>query len=455
MQNISFQGMIFDRILLETVQGLATQALSSEEASNMGLDEALMPGDTRQQLFKLAPTPKPSADDVTEADTKLGQSSFMPIHPPGSILPLGRLDLSWRAGRSHDPGRLQTSTLNRRIPQAQPLAPGHTPSNSVLPTRTTTAATPSPAHASVARMGSPKPPLPAKDESLPAYEFDLVVVGEREVQVEDEFEMDIRVAVRTAPVDDEVDQPEPPEPIRFAIQYLSRPPNTTHQPSFNPTPVLDTSSRISTPLSARSPTVPPPPNMSRSSTVTSAPRPSIGSRPFSPLSSPPMSSSQPMSPVQSQLRQAGTQALFSPRLDTSILTARAASPGPTATFPPPPYVARSSAARPGASAGPNGRDLTQEGLLNGRVHHLGGSLQIAAPEEWTLVEERMGTTYTDPIAPSRRWETVHSFKGKYIALDEGVSELGGLRVLVLDDESGLSGSVGWEWESLGDMWVVE
>lgn len=449
MQNISFQGMIFDRIFLETVHGLSVQPLSMEEGSKMnGVEGALMPGDTRQQLFKLAPTPKDATESPGES-SKIGSSSFMPVHPPGSILPLGRLDLSWRAGKTHDQGRLQTSTLNRRIPQAQPPIPGHTPSSSVVPTRTTTAATPSPAHAVPARLGSPKLPLPPKDDDQPAYEFDLVISGEREVKVEEEFEMEIRVAVRTAPVDDEVDEPEPPEPIHVGIQYLIHP-TPSQQPLASPTPRLDPSSRTSTPLSVRTPTVPSvpaPPNMSRTSTITPAPRASLGSRPFSPLSSPPMSS-QPKSPLQSQLR----QAMFSPKPETSTLVAPSSAPGPTTSFPPPPLLAASNPNPIGVMA----REQAQvASLQTGRIHHLGGSLHLVPPQSWALVEESMGTTYTDPIAPFRRWEASYSFKTRFIALDEGLAELGGLRVLVLDDETGLRGSIGREWESLGDVWVVD
>ncbi|ORX36831.1 hypothetical protein BD324DRAFT_471811 [Kockovaella imperatae] len=490
MQNISFQGLMFDRVVLETVYGLSTLPLSSEEEKTKHgeIGGVLLPGNTRQQLFKLAPTsPKaiqgPAADSAASSSStkasNLPHSSFLPTHPPGSILPLGRLDLTWRAGETHDKGRLQTSTLNRRIPNAPPPLHPALPGANATATRAmapATAATPSPAHASIARMASPKPPvLPLQDDDQ-ALEYDLTVLGDRDVLVEEEFELQIRVGVRSPPIDDELDQPTPPAPVRIALQYLVKsppapppplpPPLSPQSPpsqtrSLIPTPLLDSISRASTPLSNRSPALGSASAMARSSTTMSAGRGAqgtISARPFSPLSSPPMTSSAPMTPVQTQLRQATNQALYSPKLE-----ARPVSPLPPALsrFPPLPFV---SATAPGPSFRPSSTTgagppppAPQNTLLNtGRIHYLGSSLQIEKNlKDWTLVEERMGTTYTDPTAPSRRWETVHMFKLRFIALDEGLAELGGVRVLVVEDEKGLSGSIAREWNSIGDVWVTD
>lgn len=41
-----------------------------------------------------------------------------------------------------------------------------------------------------------------------------------------------------------------------------------------------------------------------------------------------------------------------------------------------------------------------------------------------------------------------------MALDEGLCELGGIRILHLDGTVGFGGSVGRQWDSLGDLWVT-
>jgi hypothetical protein len=91
--------------------------------------------------------------------------------------------------------------------------------------------------------------------------------------------------------------------------------------------------------------------------------------------------------------------------------------------------------------------------MRGEVRQLGTSLAVLPAKPLEMVEEKSETTYADPIAPSRRWETVYEHRMKFMALDEGLAELGGLRVLVLADEKAQAGSVGREWESLGDVWV--
>lgn len=75
----------------------------------------MQPQDIRQYIYIL--TPK--------------SSSLIPAaHVPGSILPLGRLDIFWRSSFG-EPGRLLTSMLSRRIPI--PPVPTPQPSASALP----------------------------------------------------------------------------------------------------------------------------------------------------------------------------------------------------------------------------------------------------------------------------------------------------------------------------------
>ncbi len=88
----------------------------------------------------------------------------------------------------------------------------------------------------------------------------------------------------------------------------------------------------------------------------------------------------------------------------------------------------------------------------GEVAHLGVSLTLLEPVDFRVVQEDTGTTYADPPTPPRRWEAVHEFQLRFIALQEGMAELGGMRVLIMDEE-GSGGSIGREWDILGDVWV--
>jgi len=95
------------------------------------------------------------------------------------------------------------------------------------------------------------------------------------------------------------------------------------------------------------------------------------------------------------------------------------------------------------------------GDLRGEAQHLGVSLTPVQVEKLDMVEERSDTTYADPISPLRRWETTFEHTLRFIAMDEGLAELGGLRLLVLDDQRGMAGSIGREWESLGEVWISD
>jgi hypothetical protein len=80
---------------------------------------------------------------------------------------------------------------------------------------------------------------------------------------------------------------------------------------------------------------------------------------------------------------------------------------------------------------------------------------VLPPKEFGLVKEQYETTYAESSEPRLRWEAVYDVPLRFFAMDEGLAGLGGVRVLVLDDESGLRGTVGKEWDSLGDVWVAE
>lgn len=419
MQNVSPQAMVFGKITLDAVAGLSAKAMASlptgDLSANEATDEAtedgpsllpdidgpsVLPGDTAQRLFVISP--QADAGD----DTELPLSSFPPSYAAGTILPLGRLDISWVAGPHRERGHFQTSTLNRRTPVA--------PSSSSRPPST---------------VGAPRAP----------WEFDLVLEGERTVPEEDEFNLSLRLAVRSPPVVDAVGASNPPAALQLGVQLLvpapAPPPASTPQPPSTPGPsvAVQPPSRPSTPQRAASPS---PSLRSLGNAINRTP---TMSRPFSP------GSSRPMTPVSAQLRHAAVSSI-GPSTPTPSLP-----PPPPTTFPPTPVLERQQqplAKRlAGATAG------APPTAPAGRATPLGASLVLPPPAEWKLVRERAGTSYAAEVPGTtahQRWEAQYELGVDYLAMVEGLAELGGLRVLLMDDEA-----VGKEWDSLGSIWVAD
>jgi len=101
VQNLTEEPMCFDRMKFECVEGWDVEDInewSSEVIDEEALQDSpsktvfsgsmaiMQPQDTRQYLYILSPQ-----EDVVP--------KFPIIHQPGSIIPLGRLDISWRTGR--------------------------------------------------------------------------------------------------------------------------------------------------------------------------------------------------------------------------------------------------------------------------------------------------------------------------------------------------------------------
>ncbi|KAI0747870.1 hypothetical protein C8Q80DRAFT_1103739 [Daedaleopsis nitida] len=122
IQNLTQDAMWLERMQFECVDGWQAQdanimehSTGSKEYLFSGSTALMQPQDIRQYIYILSPKSIPT---------------FPVTHAPGAILPLGRLDISWRSSYG-EPGRLLTSTLSRRIPliqaPSQPQAPsqGH------------------------------------------------------------------------------------------------------------------------------------------------------------------------------------------------------------------------------------------------------------------------------------------------------------------------------------------
>lgn len=112
IQNLTQDPMYFERMRFECTDGWNVTDVNckddDQESSIFSGSLALMhPQDTRQYLFILFPK-----------STNL----VPPILTPGSVIPLGRLDISWRSSFG-EPGRLLTSMLTRKIPFPSPYPP--------------------------------------------------------------------------------------------------------------------------------------------------------------------------------------------------------------------------------------------------------------------------------------------------------------------------------------------
>ncbi len=443
MQNVSGASMTMDKVELAPVAGMrlvkrsarrerrrsGKGSVADEDESQdspaqsqlfQGAFETLAPGDTRQHLFTLAPVPQPP----------FPQTSLFPVtQTPGSVIPLGRLDLVWR-GSFGERGQLLTSMLNRRVAQG-----------ALAPTRTASALAPqalqrpqSPAVHAMAGQGT-LPPLPPPKGSMDGdapWEVALSVLEcpRKSMPLRKQMGMRLRVAIgRNGGSGDEA-------PVHLAIQYLQ----VVVMPPPLPSP---SATGLNTPLS--------PP--SRSATPVQGFQVNI--QPPSRVSSPTISRVGSPAPT----ARAKSAASMRPSTPLGIQRSITPVPPPAPTFPPRPVLQ--------VPAG----QFPQETRLTGQVKQIGASLvflpcvqpqllEVAAPKRDE--SPRPSTDGGDPLAPppppSRPRNRVEGFVDaeiQLLATKPGLARLGGLRVLRLnalrDVKQG--GEVLREWTTLGDIWV--
>ncbi|CAE7232617.1 unnamed protein product [Rhizoctonia solani] len=119
VQNLTAKPLYFERIQFECAEGWVLANSTPKallDSGSQANETSLRPQDTRQYLYILTPTPAATP-------------SFPIPYPPGTIIALGRLDMSWRSSFG-EPGRLLTSMLSRKIPlppapQPAPAIPPH------------------------------------------------------------------------------------------------------------------------------------------------------------------------------------------------------------------------------------------------------------------------------------------------------------------------------------------
>ncbi|WWC70404.1 uncharacterized protein I206_104354 [Kwoniella pini CBS 10737] len=501
LQNISSEFMILNEIYLEPIKGLNSISLNDIEQENI----ILLPEDIRQFLFVLSP----SIEDIGN----INQSKFPPSYSGGTILPLGRLDINWKSGQYSLPGRLQTSTLNRRIPPSS--SPAVPPKGGILPTRTLSS------QSNVGSVGVPGSPLaqtrdrlnnnllapsPIKG-SLPSstvesesqgneWEFDLTLKEDeqevmREFEVEQRFKMNFKLGMRSTKSfetmqtipnhkagddDNEDDQPlsrissrvsqsnsydpMPPKIPKIAVQYLTPLANSSTQSQVGNKPQLNilSPSRTNTPMS---------------------PTPSNNNdkRPFSPFNS---RSGTPSNNIPNQLKLAQTQGLTSitnlsgignstPKFNNIPLIVNnedvlIIEGEKEEGFPPLPFIKSNN---------------------NCEIINLGNSLQFLKfndndnnNNKFKKVKENFHPTYSTNDNEDNnnnklkkeiyKWEIEFEFNLEFIAFDQGFFELGGLRILIFnkndndddndedndDNNNEIKGKILKEWKSLGNLHII-
>ncbi|KAG6910920.1 hypothetical protein DXG01_006603 [Tephrocybe rancida] len=108
IQNLTQEPMHFERMLFECTDEWDVEdanILGDTKPLFSGAQALMQPQDTRQYIYILTP--------------KL--TSLVPVTlSPGTVVPLGRLDIFWRSSFG-EPGRLLTSMLSRRIPIPAPV----------------------------------------------------------------------------------------------------------------------------------------------------------------------------------------------------------------------------------------------------------------------------------------------------------------------------------------------
>ncbi|KAJ7756813.1 hypothetical protein DFH07DRAFT_742457 [Mycena maculata] len=149
IQNLTAETMWFERMRFEctdewdVVDGNVIDVDREEEPESIfsGSTALMQPQDMRQYIYILS-----------RKSTTLAPA----VYAPGTIVPLGRLDISWRSSYG-EPGRLLTSMLSRRIPLVS--APAQQPVSALPPylKRNATSST----------GGPPRPRSPQLPQSRP------------------------------------------------------------------------------------------------------------------------------------------------------------------------------------------------------------------------------------------------------------------------------------------------
>nr|GAT55482.1 predicted protein [Mycena chlorophos] len=270
IQNLTTESLWFERMRFEAAEGwdaldanvidvdkeIQSDQDATENSIFSGSMSLMQPQDMRQYIYILSRPP-----------TVLTP----PTNAPGSVIPLGRLDISWRLSYG-EPGRLLTSMLSRKIPlisppmvQPAPALPPHLKRGSVAsgpnrphspqmsmsrpdsPSRPGSPFRNRPPSSVVSRAQTPPPHMHQASVMVSDVETSLFVreIPHDEIRLQKPFKIALTLVV-SAPV-----APGRKRSLRFAVQHLQPPrtllPAISQQQQPPPAPEPPYSPRITSP----------------------------------------------------------------------------------------------------------------------------------------------------------------------------------------------------------------
>ncbi|BGP28239.1 hypothetical protein JCM10295v2_007226 [Rhodotorula toruloides] len=407
IQNHCDSSMWFERMRFETLPGFTLE--DQNDGLYEGAEALLPPGGLRQFLYILQAGPE------------------VPLVPPGASQGLGRIDIGWRT-RNGEVGRLLSSTLGRRVPQTpspdKPAATSHAASvysGRTLPVGMSPALPPIPM-----QDGSTAAPAPPSLPSTDGLAFDVTVSSIQSTEStstfarDDPFSVNLRLTVSSSPSAD----PRPRRRLRLAAQHVQWHPSS---------------------LSVQS-QAPPTAQQPRLAYRPSATLTLSGSLPFTQSHSAPPSVT---SLQQQQHMRPSTDSLSRTSLDSIRSGASPAPPVPADSIDPLPVLHGIQLPRPvPMRAGPPIGPLPSPGVLRlgGEVVDLGEII----------------------LSGEADTEAVKDFRVRYLPLETGLVRVGGLRVLLLENEEEKEGGLAvdkaearrermarvvWEAETIVEMWA--
>lgn len=375
---------MFERMRLECTDGWTATDVNTiasegvQESIFSGAMAVMQPQDMRQYVYVLQPK-----------TINLSPTSYA----PGAIIPLGRLDISWRSSFG-EPGRLLTSMLSRRLP----LAPAPPPASAVPPhLKRTVGSTPSrPQSPSISQdrpgtppltqrpgspaVGRPLATIPAQvHSSLPELEASLVV---RHVPkgnlVEKPFKMTLAAVIISSlpPGGGEHSR----RRVKLAVQHVSHK-NTSPPP---PPPAASVVQEV------LSPRLPLSSGFSTPSSSTTTFNYALAHQKILAASSKPPQSEPTLQEVDLST------------VDNDVL--------------PPPYFESSSS------------DLKSAG--SGGIVFVGSSAIFLPPIELDFADEDSQVKIGDSV----KVQAVKEFDLHFVARRKGFATIGGLRILLIDDQ---------------------
>jgi trafficking protein particle complex subunit 13 len=413
IQNLTQDAICFERMSLECTDGWAMVDgnmlhVGDDEQSIFSGSMALMqPQDIRQYIYIL--TPK--------------SIELLPtVHVPGSIIHLGRLDISWKSSFG-EPGRLLTSMLSRRIP---PL-PAPQPASALPPylKRSLATSTPSRPHSpqllSQSRPGTPpgqRPGSPMSGRPTPVAAIMPQSPSQTLVTPSMVPELEAQLFIRQSPGRSVL--VEKPFSISFGVVLSTTIPSGKE----------GLRRKVALAVQYTSPRTPP---ALGASTVNIEAAPSVLSPGISTPASAAATFNYPL-PHQKIL------AASSRPLTTEAVSQDTNNPGHSQTVFPPPYFEE---------------EANRKVSLSSRVVPVGPSLLF-------LPSVELGLSSHQGEGLSKA-QLVQEFKMTFVALQRGLSTVGGVRILLVDDDldegenkrmkSQTQARVLKEYDVVGELWV--